>query len=186
MPGFPDLESPLVAGAVTIRVASERDIPEVLIAYQDDPELHLRLGEQRPPSGAELGRRSERAGADRAAGRGLTFTIVASGSDVCRGQIHVQDVDWDNARAELAIWVAPADRGKGLAREALAMIAEWLLRRCRLERVQIFSEAGNEPMIRAARAAGFTEEGVLRLYTRGQRARVDNVVFSMVRRDLRG
>ena len=65
---------------------AERDIPEVLIAYQDDRELHLRMGVERPPSGAELGRLAERAEIDRAAGRAVTLTIIGRGSDVCLGR----------------------------------------------------------------------------------------------------
>ncbi len=94
---------------MTLRFAAERDIPEVLIAHQDDPELHRRLGLVRPPSGAELGRREERAATERAAGALLTLTILEPGSDVCRGQIDVHAVDWDHLRAELGIWTcAPA------------------------------------------------------------------------------
>src|SRR5205085_729432 len=60
VPGFPQLDRPLANGEVIVRLGAERDIPEVLIAYQDDRALHLRLGQERPPSGAELGRRAER------------------------------------------------------------------------------------------------------------------------------
>src|SRR5260221_9578388 len=116
MPSFPDLDEPLIDNEVRVRLAAEYDIPEVLIAYQDDRELHLRMGEPRPPSGAELGRLAERAAADRAAGRGMTLTIVGPGSEECVGQVNVHQVDWDNARAELGIWVAPQERDRGLAR----------------------------------------------------------------------
>ncbi|HEY2438388.1 MAG TPA: hypothetical protein VGH93_14495, partial [Solirubrobacteraceae bacterium] len=92
MPSFPDLQVPLTDGTVSVRMAAERDIPEILIAYQDDPRLHVRLGERRPPSGAELGRRAERAEHDRLAGRGLSLTVVEAGDDTCRGQIDVHRV----------------------------------------------------------------------------------------------
>ena len=183
MPSFPDLE-PLSNGAVSVRLAAERDIPEVLIAYQDDPELHLRMGEARPPSGAELGRRVERAAADRAAGRAMTLTIVTAGSDLCIGQVNVHHVDWENARAELAVWVAPQARGRGFAPAALRMVGTWLLRECGFERVQLLTERDNEPMLRAAAAAGFRREGLLRGFLREQGVRVDIAVLSLVRRDL--
>src|SRR5258708_40066768 len=123
MPAFGDLDEPLGDGQVCVRLATEYDIPEVLIAYQDDPELHLRMGGARPPSGAELGRLAERAADDRAAGLGMTLTIVGSGSDVCLGQVNVHHVNWDNARAELGVWVAPRARDRGLARTALRLVA---------------------------------------------------------------
>jgi RimJ/RimL family protein N-acetyltransferase len=186
VPRFPELERPLTNGQVVVRFGEERDIPEILIAYQDDRELHLRMDQERPPSGAELGRRAERAQGDRAAGRAVTFTILEPDSDVCRGQIYVHSVDWDNLRAEVGIWVAPGSRRRGLASGALALVARWLLRESRLERVQVATERENERMIRCAQSAGFSYEGVLRAYTLEQGSRVDNAVLSMVRRDLEG
>jgi RimJ/RimL family protein N-acetyltransferase len=185
VPSFPDFE-PLTAGELTVRLAAERDIPEVLIAYQDDPELHLRLGEARPPSGAELGRMAERGAADRAAGRAFTLTLVATGSDRCQGQVRVHQVDWDNARAELGLWVAPQARGRGLARVALRMVASWLLEEAGLQRVQLLTEPDNQPLLKAAEAAGFKREGTLRSYFLEQGTRVDAAVVSLVRRDLAG
>jgi [ribosomal protein S5]-alanine N-acetyltransferase len=185
VPGFPDLD-PLSDGTVTVRLAAERDIPEVLIAYQDDPELHLRMGEEQPPSGAELGRLAERAPGDRAAGRRMTLTIVGDGSDVCRGQVNVHHVDWDNARVELGIWLMPQARGRGLARTALRLVATWLLREANFERVQVLTETENDRMLRTAEGAGFQREGTLRGYLREQGMRVDAVVLSLVRGDLAG
>jgi RimJ/RimL family protein N-acetyltransferase len=184
MPSFPELDRPLTADGIAVRPAAERDIPEVLIAYQDDPELHLRLGQERPPSGAELGRLAERAGTDRVAGHVMMLTIADEGSDVCLGQINVHHVDWEHSRAELGVWVAPAARGRGLARSALRLVAGWLLREARLERIQVRTEPGNERMLAAARAAGFQDEGVLHGYARERGERVDNAVLSLVQRDL--
>lgn len=186
MPSFPELPEPLTDGVVSVRFGAERDIPEVLIAYQDDPALHLRMGRPRPPSGAELGREAERAQSDRIAGRGLTLAIVEPRDDTCRGQIRVHHVDWDSPRAELVIWVAPQRRGRGMGARALALVAVWLLRDGGLERVALLTDTDNEPVIRAARGAGFTDEGVLRGYAREGGQRVDNAVLSMVARDLRG
>jgi RimJ/RimL family protein N-acetyltransferase len=184
VPSFPALAEPLSDGTVTVRPAAERDIPEVLLAYQDDPDLHRRMGEKRPPSGAELGRRAERAEDERLAGKALTMTIAEPDDDTCRGQIYVHLVDWDDLRAELGIWVSPQRRGRGMARRALALAAEWLLRECGLERVHILTEPHNEPMVHAAEAAGFSYEGVLRAYLRERNARLDAAVLSLIASDL--
>jgi RimJ/RimL family protein N-acetyltransferase len=184
MPAFPRLEEPLADNRVVVREAAERDIPEILIAYQDDPQMHLRLGEPRPPSGAELGRRAELADTDRAAGARLTLTILQPGSDTCVGQIEVSDVDWDHARAGLGIWLAPQLRGVGLAPHALQLLARWLFDACGLERVQLLTEPDNDAMLRAGRAAGFIEEGVLRAYHCERGARVDITVLSLLPADM--
>ena len=197
MASFPDLQVPLSDGTVTVRRTAERDIPEILIAYQDDPVLHLRMGTPRPPSGAELGRRAERAEHDRVAGHALSLSIVEGDDDVCVGQIDVHRVDWDNARAELGVWVSANRRGRGLARRALLLAGSWLLLDAGLRRLELLTQPDNQAMIGAGRAAGFQFEGVLRGYFRPfpglprylQRrsdGRVDMAVLSLVERDVRG
>jgi RimJ/RimL family protein N-acetyltransferase len=183
VPSFPDLSEPLTDGAVSLRLAAERDIPEVLIAYQDDRTLHLRLGIERPPSGADLGQRSEGAERDRAAGERIGFTVLEPDSDVCRGQVYTSSVNWHHRRAELGMWLAPQIRGRGLAPRALALASRWLLERAGLERVQVLTEPENEPMLRTAAAAGYQREGTLRAYTLERGTRVDCVMLSLLASD---
>ena len=71
-----------------------------------------------------------------------------------------------------------------MAAGALRLTARWLIESCDLDRVQIATEADNEAMIRTARAAGFSHEGVLRGYTREGGTRVDNAMLSIVKADL--
>jgi ribosomal-protein-alanine N-acetyltransferase len=184
MPSFPELKEPLGGSAARLRLAAERDIPEILIAHQDDPALHVRLGVRRPPSGAELGRRIEEGPADRVAGTALWLTILAPGSDDCSGQIDVHDVDWDHGRADLGIWIAPGKRGHGMGAEALGLAGHWLLTEGGLQRVQLMTELQNAPMIAAARGAGFSQEGVLRSYLRERGQRIDVIMMSLVSDDL--
>jgi [ribosomal protein S5]-alanine N-acetyltransferase len=184
MSSFPRLDEPLTDGHVALRDYVERDIPEILIAYQDDPRLHVLTGEDRPPSGAELGTRAEREQAGRAAGERATLTILEPGADTCRGQLGVGDVDWDNGRAQLAIWLAPQVRSRGLGRGALRLAGEWLLGTCGLARLELLAEPDNGPVIAAASAAGFAREGVLRAYERKRGKRVDVLVMSLIPADL--
>jgi RimJ/RimL family protein N-acetyltransferase len=186
MPAFPDSTDALRTESVALRLAAERDIPEVLIAHQDDPELYHRLGLARPPSGAELGRRVEGGPSDRATGTAMWLTIVQAGADDCIGQVDVHDVDWDHSRADLGIWTAPAHRGRGVATDALRLVAGWLLSECGLQRVQVTTEPDNVAMVAAARRAGFVEEGVLRGYLRERGQRVDVTMLSLVSSDLVG
>jgi RimJ/RimL family protein N-acetyltransferase len=183
---FPDLEQPLRGERIALRYGAERDIPEILIAHQDDPHLHARFGEARPPSGAELGRESDHAAAQRAALQSAELTIVELGEDDCRGRITVRHIDPVAARAELRLWVAPQVRGRGYAREGLALAGRWLLGPCGFERIEVKTATDNEPMQHAATAAGFTREGILRGYWRGLRGRLDAVSFSLLPHDLDG
>lgn len=171
---------------MVVRDAAERDIPEILIAYQDDPTLHLRMGEARPPSGAELGRWTESEPAERKAGVRAALTLLEPGSDVCQGQVYVHRIDWEHQRAEIGIWLAPEARGRGLASESLRLVGSWLLGACGLQRLQILTEPDNESMMRAAGAAGFVREGVLRGYLRRGRGRMDVAILSLLSGDVRG
>ncbi len=180
MSSFPDLIEPLRGAGVSLRLAAERDIPEILIAHQDDPELYVRLGLERPPSGAELGRRSDGEDSERQAGLGLRFTIVEPPGDVCRGQLDIHRMEWEDGRAELGMWVVPAARGRGLARESLTLAGRWLFTACGLARVELLTEPANTAMIAAAQAAGFVLEGTLRGYLRERGRRIDVAIMSLL------
>jgi RimJ/RimL family protein N-acetyltransferase len=184
MPSFPDLAEPLRSERVALRFAAERDIPEILIAHQDDPKLYARLGLSRPPSGAELGRRTEGEAKDRAVGTSVRFTILEPGSETARGQLDVHRVDWDHLRAEAGIWVAPASRQRGLAAGTLRLAGLWLFSACGLARLELLTEPDNHAMIGAARAAGLVHEGVLRAYVRERDRRLDLAVLSLLPSDL--
>ncbi|MGH2882947.1 MAG: GNAT family N-acetyltransferase [Solirubrobacteraceae bacterium] len=184
MSSLPLLDEPLTDDTVVLRDYAERDIPEILIAHQDDPRMHLLTGDDRPPTGAELGRAAEREATVRAVGERATLTIVEPSSDTCRGQIRVHPVDWDQSRAEVGIWVAPQARGRGLGRRALRLAGEWLLGPCGLARVELFTEPDNVAMVRAADAAGFVREGILREYLRKRGKGVDVVIMSLIPDDV--
>jgi RimJ/RimL family protein N-acetyltransferase len=183
MPVIPELNDPLSDGQASIRLAAERDIPEVLIAHQEDPGLASALGLERPPSGAQLGRAMEDAPAQRRAGTAVTLTILESGSEDCRGQIHADRFDSEHAHANVSIWIAPEARGRGLGSRALGLAAAWLIDACGLIRVQLLAGPDNEAAIRTALAAGFTREGVLRAHARVDGGRADLVILSRIASD---
>jgi RimJ/RimL family protein N-acetyltransferase len=184
MPMFPDLLAPLSDGVVCLRLAAERDIPEILIAHQDDPHLYVRLGLERPPSGAELGRAAEQAATARLSGAQVALTIVLPGSDDCIGQLYTPEVEWPQDRADVAMWLAPQVRGRGLAPRALRLASRWLIEACDLQRLQILTDPGNTPMLRTAQRAGYRPEGVLHAYTRERHGRGDCAILSLLPCDL--
>jgi RimJ/RimL family protein N-acetyltransferase len=185
MPAIPPLPQPLSDDSVGLRFTAERDIPEILIAYQEDPELHVRLGQRRPPSGAQLGQQLEGAAAKRAQGIRASLAILELPSDECRGELTVQEIDWGHARASLGIWVAPGARNRGLARRALTLAAHWLFDAGGLKRIVLLTDAANGPMLRAARAAGFLDEGVLGSDDGELGSREGVVVLTLAARDPR-
>ncbi len=103
---------------IELRPIAEWDIPEVLIAHQDDRELHRWLGMSKPPTGAQLGREVEDAESHRLAGDVLKLTIVDPGGNDCRGRVEVGDLDWERGSADVRVWVAPQSRGRGYEQRA--------------------------------------------------------------------
>jgi len=136
MTALPALPGRLSDGVIELRAIADWDIPEILIAYQDDRELARSLGLKRPPSGAALGSEVENAEAERAAGTALRLTVVEPGREDCRGRLVVSEVDWEARTARVQIWIVPALRGRGLARRAVALAAEWLRDRAGIEQLQ--------------------------------------------------
>jgi RimJ/RimL family protein N-acetyltransferase len=177
---IPELTAPLTDGQIALRRQEERDIPEVLVAFDDDAELHADRGLKRPPSGAELGRALEEAPQRRAAGIDETLAIV-DGSGRFAGELIVHTIDWDDRRAELGVWLIPAARGAGIGRRALRLGAEWLLADWELGRLQLVTAATNAAMAACAKAAGFAQEGVLRGHTLRGGVPEDDVILSIIR-----
>jgi hypothetical protein len=121
-------EPPVVlsSAAVALRPIANWDIPEILIAHQEDRALAAALGLERPPSAAELGREVEDAAAAWAAGL-LKLTVLVPGAQDCRGRLLLDVRDAANG-ARATIWIAPGWRGRGLAHAAVALAGDWLAR----------------------------------------------------------
>jgi RimJ/RimL family protein N-acetyltransferase len=80
----------------------------------------------------------------------------------------------------LGYWVVPPARGSGYARQAIALLAPWLLLETDTTRVEALVEPTNTPSRRALERCGFQEEGHLRSYLEGTN---DAIIYSLIRSD---
>ena len=87
---------------------------------------------------------------------------------------------------ELGCGVVPAARGRGLATEALALLAGWALDALGVGRLQVFVSPENPAALRFVEKVGFRREGVLRDYWADDGVRLDAVVLSLLPGDRRG
>lgn len=137
MPSIPEPPERFGDELVELREIAGWDIPEVLIAHQDDRDLHKRLGLEKPPSGAQLGLEVEDAERERRAGESIRFTIVAPGRNDCRGRVEVDDFDWGQSSAVMRVWVASQLRDRGYEQRAADLASDWLRNAARIQHITV-------------------------------------------------
>jgi len=120
--------------------------------------------------------------ADLASGKAVALAI-ADLSDRAVGSVtlHV----WGPRHWNIGYWVAPSERGHGLATEAVTRLSRRAFSAYpQLARLSLYTLPGNAPSQAVARRAGFHEEGLLRRWGDVNGEQVDWLMFSLIREDL--
>ena len=89
----------------------------------------------------------------------------------------------DHRVGELGCGLIPAARGRGVATEAMRLVAGWAFAALGLGRLQVFVARQNVAALRLVERAGFQPEGVLRAYWDADGERLDAVVLSLLPTD---
>jgi RimJ/RimL family protein N-acetyltransferase len=87
------------------------------------------------------------------------------------GFVYLNNIDWFARNAEFGILIGERSRhGKGLAREALSLVADYAFESLNLHKLYLRVVAFNKRALRLYRAFGFVDEGVQRqqAYLRGR------------------
>ena len=92
----------------------------------------------------------------------VCFSVVDLTSNKLAGEALLWSIDTHNRSAHLGISIRPLFRGHGLASDVIQVLCWYGFVTRGLNRLQIDTLADNEPMRRAALAAGFTLEATLR------------------------
>jgi RimJ/RimL family protein N-acetyltransferase len=125
---------------------------------------------------------------------GFSFAIAEATSDRLVGQIglwlraRAPDgatgyLEEAHGRAALGYWVAPAERGRGYASDALNAVSAWALSREDVHRLELFIEPTNDRSWRAAERARFQREGLVRSWQQIGDERRDMYVYSRLPND---
>lgn len=117
-------------------------------------------------------------------GERATFVICDRESEGLLGTVGLALGRSEHGVAAVGYWLTREARGKGIATEALKLVSRWAFRDLGIERLELYTEPGNEPSQRVAERAGFTREGVLRGHLQTRDGRRDSVSFSLLPSDI--
>ena len=118
-------------------------------------------------------------------GESLDLAVAASDDDRLLGAIGLIIDRHDPDRAEIGYWIAPLERGQGIAGRALALLSAWAVTDGRFARIDLQAALANTASIRVAERCGFVREATLRgAWYRGPE-RTDMALFSLLPGDAR-
>lgn len=106
----------------------------------------------------------------------LRLIIADRASGERLGHIDLLHIDRRNARAGVAVYVAPPFRRRGIAAAALGLIARYAMRTLDLHQLWAYVAADNTPSLALFKKAGFRPAGRLRSWLRRDGRWVDVIL----------
>jgi RimJ/RimL family protein N-acetyltransferase len=179
LPPWPD--TPPVAGRVRLRAFTDDDVAMVL-DLATDPYVPL-IGTLPAHASVEEARAYvERQRGRWAEGRGFSFAVAEAATGRAVGGVGLWlAAGLAHGRAEIGYAIAPRDRGRGSAADALTAVTRFAWTIPALHRLELHIEPGNTGSVRTAERAGYQREGLLRSYLEIGGRRRDMLLFAAVR-----
>lgn len=146
---------------ITLRARLETDVPVLHANLYDDIATRL-LTSGRPWWPLPVDRSPFHSRPDDDNDQFARFTVAELASDAPVGSAALWGIDSHNRLAHLGLSLLPEHRGRGYAGEAMQLLCRYAFEIRGLHRLQLETLADNAAMVGTARAAGFTQEGVLR------------------------
>jgi RimJ/RimL family protein N-acetyltransferase len=115
-------------------------------------------------------------------GRHGALAIADASTDTFLGAIGLGPIE--EHRASIGYWVVPAERGRGIATDAVRLLGRWALLRLSLRRLELYHFVGNDVSGHVAEKVGFRREGVLRAYVMMRGEPRDCVMYSLLTSDI--
>lgn len=119
-----------------------------------------------------------------AAGTGASWAVTDPWHGDLLGRVAFRDVDLADGTAELAYWVLPAARGRGVAATAVRTVSRWAFDEIGFQRLELEHSVANIASCRVALATGFAAEGTLRASARHTDGWHDMHLHARLRTDL--
>jgi aminoglycoside 6'-N-acetyltransferase len=119
------------------------------------------------------------------AGEDEVLLVAEADGQVAGGIQYHEELDPMYRSAGIDIFLAAAFQGRGIGREAVALLAGFLFERRGHHRITIDPAAANERAIRSYASVGFRPVGVMRQYERGTDGRFhDGLLMDLLRGEL--
>jgi RimJ/RimL family protein N-acetyltransferase len=157
------MRAPLLSGAATALRPLRMSDRAKSVQWRNDPEIRDGvLGYRLPITEAMEADWINAVLKDRSRAR-VILGIEDKRDGALVGFVYLHNIDWFARHAEFGILIGEPDRrGRGLAREALALVAEYAFAVLNMQRLHLRAVAVNKRALRLYRRFGFVPEGVLR------------------------
>lgn len=106
---------------------------------------------------------------------------VDSGTPLGGITLHVAGAD--PGLAGVGYWMHRDERRRGVASDALRLVARWAFSDLRVERLHLTTLSDNEASQRVAARVGFAREGLLRQWAPSREGRLDAVMYALLAQD---
>jgi RimJ/RimL family protein N-acetyltransferase len=176
---------PLAGDVARLRPWDEPDVPGLVLAFTDPA---MQRFSWRTALYTETDARDYLAEQDAARLRGeeLHFALVEPHyRGTMLGSVWLHEVRRDRGCAAIGYWLASAARGRGVATQAVRLLARWAFAELALARLELTCGPENEASQRVAERCGFTREGLLRSHVPFKGTRRDSVIYGLLPGELR-
>lgn len=172
--------SPPADGGIFLRPFTDADAHLALELGQDPylPLIGSLPADPTPAQALEWVRRQPTRYTD---GVGFSFAVVDAGSGRAVGATGLWLTALASGRATAGYSVSPAHRGRGVATSALKAVTAFAWTIPALHRIELYIEPWNTGSVRAAEAAGYAREGLLRSHQEIGGARRDMLLYAAIR-----
>ncbi|MGH3389953.1 MAG: GNAT family N-acetyltransferase [Actinomadura sp.] len=177
---------PLAGDVVRLRPWDEADVPGIVLAFSDP--VMQRFSWRSTSLYTDTDARGYFAEQEEARLRGeaLDFALVEPrDQSVVLGCVSLHEFRPDQGCAAVGYWLAPEARGRGVATQAVRLLARWAFAELGIARLELTCGPDNEASQRVAERCGFTREGILRSHVPFKGGRRDSVIYSLLPGELR-
>ena len=175
-------DPPLQDDAIRLEPLGQ-SVAHELLSILDDPDI-VRFTRVPPdPGAAWVSGWIARYESGWAEGSRAAFAIHAHDDPALLGWAGLVELDLERRQGEIGYLVAPAARGRAVARRAVELITRWGFDELGLERLELRIDPENGPSTKVAERAGYRREGVLRNLHFKAELRADVGVWSRLSQD---